>query len=498
VTTLPGIPVRRGELHVRVDASRCTGHGVCVEVAPTLFALDRFGFAYVRPEVAGLLAHDADARVLAREAAVRCPDDAILVDRVAPREEPRPAPLAAVVADPGPARDQRRLLADGFEDAASWRAAGGFGSVTGTAVTAAVREAGLRGQGGARFPVTAKWRAVGRGAAVVVANGAEREPGTVKDRHLLAHRPFAVLDGLRLVARATGAPDAIVAVDADQPAAWAAMEGAVAATATDPAFAGLAIVVRAVPPRYVAGEETALLRALEDAEPLPRVRPPFPTTSGWRGRPTVVHNVETLVQVALIAAHGAAWFRALGTPDDPGTGLFSVSRFGGEAALVERPYGTPLLDALVAAGFDPATAGAVVVGGWSGGLLPMSAAAVPLADGPLRDLGAALGTKSLQVLGPDDCVVDVAARVVSWFGAESAGQCPPCRDGLPWIAGVLADLERGIATAAAVAEARAFAETLPGRGACALPDGAVRFVRSLFRWFGDDVDAHVRAGCPRR
>lgn len=482
---IPGISTTPKVTRVRIDASKCTGHGVCVEVAPDLFALDRFGYAYVRPDAPGALRDDADARARLREAEVRCPDRAILVERV-PDVAPEPVVASRAVGDPGP-----RLLVDGAgaDDRRDFRHADPE-AFEPAALLDAVDAAGIAGHGGARFPVAAKWRSVGRGDPVVVVNGAEREPGTIKDQRLLETRPFAVLFGAVITARATGATQILVAIDVEHESARAALEAAVPEALEAPLAAGIEIEVRTVPARYVAGEESALIEVLSGRAPLPHVRPPFPTTNGYDGRPTVVHNVETLVQIGLTARHGADWFRAAGTADEPGTGVFSVGRFGAPVVALERPYGTSLRSLVDDAGLGD-DVGAVIVGGWSGGVLRPDQLDVGLTHAQLVAVHGALGTKSIQVVPRGTDLVQVAAEVVGYFGAESAGQCPSCTQGLPWIAESLRALAAGTAPAPLVDEVRTFAATLPRRGACALPDGAVRFLQSLFANFPDVVEGHL-------
>lgn len=466
-----------------MDASKCTGHGVCVEVAPDLFALDRFGYAYVRSDAHQLLTDHGDARARVREAEARCPDRAIIVERVDVVVPPT-IDQSPEYGDPGP-----RLLVGGLADLDELRAIDPA-AVDPSALTAEVEASGLTGHGGAHFSVATKWRSVRGAGAVVVVNGAEREPGTIKDRTLIETRPFAVLLGAALTARAVGADRILIAIDVEHTDAIDSMRSAMEAAADVPLLAPVAMELRTVPARYVAGEETALIETLHGRPPLPHVRPPFPTTSGYQGAPTVLHNVETLVQIAGIARHGAQWFREAGTAAEPGSGIFSVGRFGAEVRAEERPYGTNLRDVLHDAGLGD-DIGAVIVGGWSGGAVRPDQLDVALTHHALAAVGAALGTKSIQVVPSSRCIIDVAATVVGYFGGESAGQCPSCQHGLPWIAEQLRTIERGDGTDIQFDEVRVFAASLPRRGACALPDGAIRFLQSVFTNFSTVVEAHL-------
>ena len=473
----------------RIDATRCDGQGVCVLVAPELFALDRYGLGLVIPGSEKLADHP-EVRARGLEADALCPRNAIREDPVPPaRVTPVPSSSLGAVGAQRP-----RLLLDRPESVARWQERGGWAEHDPSALIDLVERAGIRGQGGAAFPTAEKWRRLaGATRPIVLVNGAEREPGTVKDRYLISSRPGLVLDGIRLASRAIGAAEAVIAVDEDSTAEHDALSAAITEAAGHGLLDGLEIRVHKVPDRYVAGEETALINVLNGGPALPRLRPPFPSDAGVSGRPTLVQNVETLAQVALAAALGVEEFRSVGVPDAPGTGLFSVGRFGGSCRVTERPYGYSLCALLAETGLLDGVR-AVLVGGYAGGLVGLDALDVPLAPAALAAAGASLGTKSVQVI--DRCPVGVAAQIVGYFGAESAGQCPPCSRGLPDMAALLRDLEAGVRGGEAAAELERFMGTLSGRGVCRLPDGAARVTLSLLAGFRDEVEAHIVAGCP--
>jgi NADH:ubiquinone oxidoreductase subunit F (NADH-binding)/ferredoxin len=476
----------------RIDATRCDGQGVCVMIAPELLALDRYGLAYVVPGADEVAAADPDIRARGLEADALCPRNAIF-------EIPAPAPRPAVApAPPSTAVAPARLAVDEPESVTRWRERGGWPAPGATELLEIVEQAGVRGHGGAAFPTAAKWRRVADGTdPIVVANGAEREPGTLKDRYLLGRRPGLVLDGLRHAMRAVGARTAFVAVDEEAVNEHDALVAAIAEAGGLGLLDGLEVRTHKVPTRYVAGEETALISLLGGGPAVPRLRPPFPADSGLFGRATLVQNVETLAQVALAVAAGPEEYRAVGTEDAPGTGLFSVGPFGGPYQVVERPHGYPLRDLLAEQGLLDG-ARAVLVGGYAGGLLAPDALDVGLSPAALSAAGVALGTKSVQVVGADRCPVGVAAEIVGYFGAETADQCPPCSRGLPDMAALLRGLETGEGGTAAVEELDHFMQTLFDRGVCRLPDGAARLTVSLLTHFADEVESHTRTGCPRR
>jgi NADH:ubiquinone oxidoreductase subunit F (NADH-binding)/ferredoxin len=476
----------------RVDATRCDGQGVCVLVAPELFALDRYGLSYVPEGADTLAATDPDVRARGLDADAMCPRNAIREEPVLPR----PGPVSVVPPFPaGGPFVPRLVVGEQTESLAQWRSRGGCGDRTPGELLELAESGGLIGHGGAGFPTAEKWRhVVGADQPVVVANGAEREPGTGKDRYLMAHRPFLVLDGLRLAMHAVGAKLAYLCIDEDAYEAAAQMTAALDSARGDLVPDDAEIRFRRVPTRYVAGEETALISVIEGFEPLPRARPPYPSEVGVFGRPTLVQNIETLAQLAVAAAMGANAFRAAGTADCPGSGIFTVGAFGGEFTVTEAEFGRSLASVLDEQDLLRG-ARAVLVGGYAGGLLRPDRLDVALTPEALRAAGASLGTKSIQVLGPDDCPVRVVAEIVRYFGQQSARQCPPCHRGLPDMAAILDDLEKGTADSESLAELELFMGTLSGRGVCRLPDGAARVVLSLLSNFADVVAAHADGGC---
>jgi NADH-quinone oxidoreductase subunit F len=476
----------------RVDATRCDGQGVCVLVAPELFGLDRYGLSYVLPGADELAATDSGVRARGLEADAMCPRNAIREEPVLPRPDlagpAAPAPAA-------PAFAPRLVVGERAESLEEWRSLGGYRDHAPGDLHDLVATAGLIGHGGAGFPTAGKWgRVIDADHPIVVANGAEREPGTQKDRYLMAHRPFLVLDGLRLATCAVGAKLAYLCIDEDAHEAAAQMSAALADARGNGMPADVEIRVQRVPTRYVAGEETALISVIEGFEPLPRIRPPYPSEVGVFGRPTLVQNIETLAQLAIAAAVGAARFRAVGTPACPGTGVFTVGSFGAEFTVTEVEFGRSLASVLDQHDLLRG-ARAVLVGGYAGGLLTPGRLDVALTPEALRAAGAALGTKSVQVLGPGDCPVGVVAGIVRYFGEQTASQCPPCHRGLPDMAAILDDLEMGTARGGSLSELERFMATLSGRGVCRLPDGAARVVLSLLTNFADVVAAHADGGC---
>ena len=353
-----------------------------------------------------------------------------------------------------------------------------------------VHEAGLRGRGGASFPTAVKLRAVEAAArrAVVVANGAEGEPPSGKDKVLLAYAPHLVLDGAVLAARAVNAREAIVAVTSH---VRAHVEEAIAerqAAAIDGRVELRAVVV---PETFVAGEETALVRYLNGGPALPAFTPPRPYERGVRGLPTLVQNVETLAHLALIARRGAAWFRARGTRDEPGTALVTLSGSVRRPGVYEIALGDSLGSLLADAGGLTSDVAAFLVGGYFGTWIPRRLDGdVALSDTGLAELGAALGARAIVALPAAACGIRETARIARYLAAESAGQCGPCVHGLAAVAG---DVEQLAGRGAPVDRTRLERRlgVIAGRGACSHPDGAVRLVASGLRVFAEDVERHL-------
>lgn len=369
------------------------------------------------------------------------------------------------------------------------------GRADGAALIETVALAGLRGRGGGAFPTARKLAAVAdkRGPRTVVANGCEGDPASGKDRVLLELAPHLVLDGLVLAAAAVDATDAVLCIPETGLQAYR-LEATLAERAgEDP----VAVRIVEVPVRYVASEESALVRFLTTGDARPTVTPPRPDQRGVRGRPTVVDNVETLAHLALITRYGPEWYRACGTAGAPGTALVTLGGAVWRAGVYEIEYGTPLAAVLDLAGGPAMPPAAVLVGGLGGAWLPFSAAAdVPFTPEGLRAAGAnGGGVAALTVLPERACGLVETARALRYLAAESAGQCGPCMFGLPAIAADLTALAVGDGGQKLLTRLLGRLEVIRGRGACAHPDGAVALTASALDVFADDVAFHA-AGMP--
>ncbi|TFB46286.1 NADH-ubiquinone oxidoreductase-F iron-sulfur binding region domain-containing protein [Cryobacterium tagatosivorans] len=358
-----------------------------------------------------------------------------------------------------------------------------------------LRASGLEGRGGAAFPAwrkieAARARGRSRGRrAVVVGNAAEGEPLSSKDLTLLRMAPHLVIDGLLGVATTLDAGSIhLYGPESALPAVARALAERPDARAID---------LRPSAETFVSGEASAVVSALAGRRPVPQDRTVRLTEAGLNGRPTLVHNVETLAQIALIARFGAAWFRSVGTATDPGTRLVTVSGDVASPGVLEIAGGTRIGDLLGFAGADTAALSAVLVGGYHGAWVPAAGFSANLAREQLAPFGAAVGAGILMALDARRCPLTLASSIAGYLAGETAGQCGPCVNGLPAMAEVLHRLARGDRNAGLPAEVRRLAELVTGRGSCHHPDGTARFVLSTLTVFAEDVAAHLGGRCAK-
>jgi NADH:ubiquinone oxidoreductase subunit F (NADH-binding) len=358
----------------------------------------------------------------------------------------------------------------------------------------AIERSGLRGRGGADFPTARKLRtlASARNAGAVVVNGSETEPASAKDRLLLSRLPHLVLDGAVLAAELVGAPEVIVQVGDTSAGSVDSLEAALATRHQDPVPVSLALA----PEGYVAGEESAVMHYLNGGSPLPTFVPPRPFQKGYRGRPTLIQNPETLAQVALVARFGEAWYRELGTSADPGSALVTISGAVGAPGVYEMAFGTPMTALLDAAGGETEPLRAFLVGGYFGTWVEASRAlALRLAREDLRSVGCSLGSGVLIALGRSSCGLHESARVIDYLARQSAHQCGPCTFGLRAIADSVTAMANGVAHPRERDRVERWATEIRGRGACHHPDGATRFILSALEVFAPEIAEHRDRRC---
>jgi NADH-quinone oxidoreductase subunit F len=420
---------------------------------------------------------------------------------------------------------ERITAAGGPVDLAAYERAGGYTAarnaltkMTPKEVQDLVKAANLRGRGGAGFPTGQKWsfvpmgEAAGPGHKYLVCNADEMEPGTFKDRYLMEFDPHLLVEGSILAAFAIGADKAFIFLRGEYHACARALTQAINEATTRGylgrnAFdSGIAIdlAVHMSGGRYICGEETALLNALESKRAQPRTKPPFPPVSGAWGRPSVVNNVETLCNVPGIVRNGAEWFQQLGRGTDAGTKLFGVSGRVKRPGLWELPMGTTIREIL------DVHAGGMRDGYKFKGLLPGGASTdflveqhldLPMEYGTIQAAGSRMGTGTMTVIDHTVCIVDLSRNLQQFFAQESCGFCTPCREGLPWLENLLTDLEEGRGQPGDLDVIVHNAQLIgaPGNTFCLHATGAIEPLSSAIKYFRDEFDAHIRErGCPLR
>jgi NADH:ubiquinone oxidoreductase subunit F (NADH-binding) len=368
-----------------------------------------------------------------------------------------------------------------------------------------IERSGLLGRGGAAFPAATKMRAVSgaRGRPLVVVNGAEGEPASFKDRTLMRMLPHLVLDGASLAAAAVGADEVIVCIcDSAQMSLQSmamAIEERDGSSASNGSTSTPRLRLAVVPGHYVAGEESALVNHLNDGPARPTFTPPKPFERGVRRRPTLLNNAETLAHVALVARHGAAWFRELGTAGHPGSALVTLSGPVTHPGVYEIEHGAALSSLIKAAGGVTAPVAAALLGGYAGSWVGAARLhGLGLSSEHLAAHGASLGAGVVLLLSEEACPVTETARVTTWMAGQSAGQCGPCVHGLGSLAASVGEIAQGAGGARAGARVERLAALVSGRGACGHPDGAVNFLLSALECFAAEFAWHARHGrCER-
>lgn len=313
-------------------------------------------------------------------------------------------------------------------------------SMTPEDIIAAVKASGIKGRGGAAFPTGVKWEGVYRADAArkyVVMNADESELGTFKDRVLLECDPLGALVGVVIAAHAVGAKSAYCYIRGEYREVEQRLAAAIATLARGGWVGpdGVAIEIRRGAGAYIAGEETALLNSIEGKRAEPRVKPPFPTIKGLWGAPTLIQNVETMANVAVLLAHDVAWFRECGTAETPGTKLIGLSGHVRHPGVYEVPFGYPLEDIIQSPEFGAGMAGserlrAILLGGAAGTFLAPDEIADSLLDyRSLSRYGASIGSGALMVFDDTVDLTWVLKKLARFFAEESCGQCVPCRIG---------------------------------------------------------------------
>ncbi|WP_027716667.1 NADH-quinone oxidoreductase subunit NuoF [Desulfuromonas sp. TF] len=375
-----------------------------------------------------------------------------------------------------------------------------------------VKASGLRGRGGAGFSTGLKWSffpADKPGEKYLVCNADEMEPGTFKDRELLLADPHQLVEGMIVASYALQTQVSYIFIRYAYEQCARNLERAIA-EAKEAGFLGKDILgtgfscdmyVHRSAGRYICGEETALLNALEGLRANPRSKPPFPAVRGLFGQPTTVNNVETLANIQHIVAHGPDWFRGLArTKEGAGTKLYGLSGHLNRTPCLELPIGTTLREIVEEHGggvWKGRKMKACLPGGASTPYLSAEHLDVPLDFEPVEQAGSRFGTAGVTVFDQTTCMVEATLNLNNFFARESCGWCTPCRDGLPFVSWLLQKIERGEGTMEDIGTLQDQLRNITGTTFCALAQGAVGPIESLLRLFMDEVVDHIKRGrCP--
>jgi NADH-quinone oxidoreductase subunit F len=370
-------------------------------------------------------------------------------------------------------------------------------------VIAAITESRLRGRGGAGFPTGRKW-ALGRAqpgpVKYVVCNGDEGDPGAFMDRAVLESDPHRVLEGLAIAAYAIGAAEGYLYIRAEYPLAVRHVRAAIVQARDRGYLDSLHLEVREGAGAFVCGEETALIQSLEGKRGMPRLRPPYPVEHGFRGKPTIINNVETLACVPWIIRHGSAAFGAFGTPTSRGTKVFALAGKVNRGGLVEVPMGVTIREVVEEIGGGIKNGRqfkAVQLGGPSGGCIPARLADTPIDYDALAQTGAIMGSGGLVVLDDRDCMVDIARFFLKFTQAESCGKCTFCRIGTKRMLEILERLCEGHGRRDDLEKLETLADYVSRGSLCGLGQTAPNPVATTLRYFREEYEAHLHEKrCP--
>ncbi|MEO5971683.1 MAG: NADH-quinone oxidoreductase subunit NuoF [Bdellovibrionia bacterium] len=379
-------------------------------------------------------------------------------------------------------------------------------------VIAEVKTSGLRGRGGAGFPTGVKWALMpapdqGAHPRYVIANADEMEPGTFKDRILLEGDPHLLLEGMILAAYAVQANIAYIFLRSEYVLASTRLSQVISEAylnnylGEDILGSGfnLELHLHMSAGRYICGEETALLNALEGKRAIPRAKPPYPAVSGLFGKPTVVNNVETFCNVPGIVLNGSAWYKDLSRTQEGGTKIYGVSGRVKRPGWWELPMGTPIREILEehAGGMqDGYRLRGVIPGGASTEFLIEEQLGVPMDFENVQKMGSRMGTGTMIVLDDQTCPVGMVHNLETFFARESCGWCTPCREGLPWVQKILSAFEEGEGRHEDLKILEEHTRLLgPGNTFCALAPGAMEPLASALKYFRRDFENHIKEQC---
>ncbi len=384
-------------------------------------------------------------------------------------------------------------------------------SMTPAGVIAEVEKSGLQGRGGAGFPTGRKWSFVAStpgSPKYVICNADESEPGTFKDRLIIEGDPFSILEAMTIAGYAIGAHEGFIYIRGEYPLAYRRIETAIRQAEAkgllgDHIFGtefSFHIHPHAGAGAYICGEETALIESLEGKRGMPRARPPYPTTYGLFGKPTVVNNVETLANVPPILRNGAMWYRDLGSPKSTGTKVYTILGNVNFTGLVEVPMGITLREVIDIYGKgmkDGKPLKLVQTGGSSGTIAPASLQDTPMDFDSFRNAGVSLGSGALLVCDEDTCVVDLAKVILRFFRNECCGKCTPCRIGTLRLYEIVSQISEGRGSLSDLEQMQKISEAMSEVSNCGLGQTASVALLDILKYFRQEVEMHITGHiCP--
>ena len=406
--------------------------------------------------------------------------------------------------DPEDIRDY--ILHDGYQALGK-----ALTEMTPAEVIKTLEESGLRGRGGAGFPTGMKWRFVSKAPGekkFVICNADESEPGTFKDRLVLEGDPHAIIEAMAIAGYAIGAQEGYIYVRGEYALAQQRLGKAIA-QAHELGLLGehlfgsnfsFEIHLHSGAGAYICGEETALIESIEGKRGEPRSRPPYPTTYGLWGCPTVVNNVETLANVPAILRNGASWFRSIGTSSSPGTKVYTILGNVNARGAIEVPMGITLREviAIYAKGMaNDASFKLAQTGGSSGSIVPASLQDTPMDFDSYSRAGVALGSGALLICDENTCVVDLARTLLNFFRKESCGKCTPCRVGTQRAYQILTGIAAGMGSMRDLDDLALLSRNMSQLSNCGLGQTAGSPLRDILAHFRAEVEAHIKLKvCP--
>ena len=370
-----------------------------------------------------------------------------------------------------------------------------------------VKDAGLRGRGGAGFPTGLKWEFASKSVAdqkYMLCNGDEGDPGAFMDRSVMEADPHSVIEGMIIGAKAIGSSKGVIYVRAEYPLAVARLEkaikdchenGLLGENILESGFE-FDVEIYLGAGAFVCGEETALMRSIEGKRGMPRPRPPFPAHKGLWDKPSVLNNVETLAQIAPLILNGADWYKSLGTEKSTGSKVFALTGDIKNVGLVEVPMGTPLRTIIYEIGGGMTNKKkkfkSVQMGGPSGGCIPEDLLDIPVTYEDVVKTGAIMGSGGMVVMDEDTCMVSTSKFFLEFTAEESCGKCTPCRVGTQVMLDMLTDITEGKGKDGDIETLEDLSRDIISTSLCGLGQTAPNPVLSTIRYFRDEYESHIK------